>query len=247
VSSRAALLVMLGASGCGIPLLPTTLFYAPLSPSGEPDAAAWAALLGAAPGASDDDATRTASVVAAERLGEGEWLAWTATRAADPSRVEGTLVLARETARGLEAQAIGTHIGPAVRVRLRSVRVEDVRLVLVESSAAPRSVERSAWVYVVRGGAIEAADLDRRESFLPIHRDTSTPIDAHWDRARTVSATLEGIAGALVIHEHATSREIARDRPELAARAVREIDRDRRLVVDGRALVADRPSLFDEP
>ncbi len=235
--------------GCaGIPLLPTTLFYAPLAENEEPDASAWTSLLAAAPAVSDASSPEgSASVVASERLEGGEWLAWTATRTLDPSRVEGALVRARQTALGLEAQAVGVHVGPAIRVTLRCFRVDRTRVVVVESSESERSIERSAWVYIERDATLSAAQLGDGATLLPIHRDSVLALDGRWDRARTVTATLEGSRDALVVHEHATEREVARDHPEIPPRAVREVDRDRRLVIDGVRLVGDRASLFDEP
>lgn len=247
MTSRAALLVALLTSGCGLSLLPTTLFYARLAEGEDPDASAWSELLLAAPASFHGSAGTGSSVVAAEHLDGGGWLAWTATTTTDPARVEGALVRARRTEVGLEAQAFGSHVGPAVRVTLRCFRVDGTPLIVIESSEGERSIERSAWVYVERGGSIGPADLGEGARYLPLHRDSTVRIDERWDRARTVTATLEGVGDALVVHEHATVREIARDRPEVPARAVREVDRDRRLILDGQRLVADRPSLFDEP
>jgi hypothetical protein len=242
VRSRAPWILALLASGCGIPLLPTTLFYAPMGEEEATSPSAWSALLARAPAARG-----SSSVVASEPLGSDEWLVWMASSATDASRVEGSLVRARRTPRGLEAQAIGPHVGPAIRATLRGIRIDGVTIAVIESSIGERSIERSAWIYVARDGVIQPAELDGGASVLAMHRETSGPVDERWDRERTVTATLEGAPDALIVHEHATVREVARNHPEIPARGVREIDRDRRLVLDGRRLVADRPSLFDEP
>lgn len=238
--ARGSLVLATLLAGCGLPLLPTTLFYAPLDEGEAPDASSWSELIRASPASSG-----ASSVVASAAIGGDEWLAWTARTTTDPARIEGQLVRARRTALGLEAQATGAHIGPAVRVTLRGLRVDRVVLVVVESSEGERSVERSAWLYVARGASITAATLDAGASRLPLHRETVARADGRWDRTRTVTATLEATRDALIVHEHATEREVARDHPEIPARAVREIDRDRRLVLDGVRLVADRASLFE--
>jgi hypothetical protein len=241
-----AAIVVLAISGCGVSLLPTTLFYAPLTEPEAPGASTWTALLAQAPAASRGSGAPS-SVVAVEQLDDDDWLAWTATSTTDASRVDGTLVHARRTIGGLEAQSIGAHVGPAVRVTLRRIHVDRTALFLIESSAEDRSIERSAWIYVEDGARIVPADLGDGGRLLPVHRASTSHVDARWDRERTVTATFEGAGDALLVHEHATTREIAREHPEIPPRAVREIDRDRRLILDGDRLVADRASLFDEP
>ncbi len=241
------MLAALLASGCGAALLPGTVFHVPLDGAGAPDTDAWSALAARAPSATVGAGAFAWSVVAAEPLEGDGWLAWTARSAGDASHVAGTLIRASRTAVGLEAQAIGAHVGPAFRVTLRRIEVERAALVLVESSESERSIERAAWIYVERAASIDAADLGDGGARLPMRHDSREPLDERWDRARTVTATFEGGGDALIVHEHATTCEVARGRPEVPPRAVREIDRDRRLVLDGLRLVADRPSLFDEP
>ena len=248
MAARETALALVLAGGCGIPLLPTTLFYTPSANGSEPDAGSWSALLAAAPAALGGLGPHTrSSVVAEERLGQDEWIVWAATETTDPLHVEGSLIRARQTALGLEAQAMGPHVGPALRVTLRCVALDGTTLVVVESSESDRSIERSAWVFVVQGAAIRPADFGNGAAVLPVHRDSARAIDGRWEQARTVTATFEGQGDALVVHEHATEREIASGHPEIPARAVREVDRDRRLVLDGLRLVADRASLFDLP
>jgi len=62
-----------------------------------------------------------------------------------------------------------------------------------------------------------------------------------------LTATFEVGPHGIVVHEHASIREIAIDRPELPPRSTYEVERARNLTGRGTTLVSDRPSLFDEP
>ena len=120
-------------AGCGAPqLLPTTLFHAPLARDAEPQAGDWARLTSRALAACDQ-------VAASAAVGGGEWIVW-----ATDAEHRGTLVLARRTAIGLEAQSFGSHVGPYVRPTIRGFVIGAMRVVVVESSSAASSTDRDA-------------------------------------------------------------------------------------------------------
>lgn len=224
-------------TGCGGPqLLPTTLFHSPLQASAEPSASDWARLLAASPLDGVDEVRITAHVDGAE------WAAW-ATRADGV----GALVLVERTPLGLEAQAFGVHRGAAIRPTIRVLTFEPARVIIVESSISPESTERDAWLYVVERGHIVPLTIDDGTATLRVRAERSAPLERGWCRASTFTATFEASGRELVVHEHASVRELAPERPELAARGTYEVERARHLRWSAGALRSDRPSLVDEP
>jgi len=121
--------VLLALVGCGAPrLLPTTIFHAPVAEGRAPGDDDWARLTDAGAGARSD------RVLARATLGDDDWIAWLVGE-----HTEGTIVHARRTAIGLEAQSIGTHVGPSVRPSIRVLTIGAVHVVVVESSIAADS------------------------------------------------------------------------------------------------------------
>jgi hypothetical protein len=231
------LLAWLALAGCGGPqLLTTTIFHAPLTRDATLDDADWARLATAA------SATSVDHVLARTPLDEDTWMLWLGGE----SRA-GALVRARRTDVGLEAQSIGAHVGPSIRPSIRALSVGLVRVVVVESSSAVESTERDAWLYVERGSEIVPLSLDGGAAHLRVRAERRVAIDRSWSRASTLTATFDVGAHGLVVHEHASVREIATDRPELPPRSTYEVERARNLTGHGTTLVSDRPSLFDEP
>lgn len=222
--------------GCGgARLLPTTLFHAPLASAAEPSSADWIRLANA--GAQDPvDALALACQVSAD-----EWVTWTTRQSG-----ESALVIARRTSLGLEAQALGAHVGPAIRPTLRVLVVGPTRVIVLESSSAATSTERDAWLYVVHRGRVVPLGIDEGRTALHVRAERRTTLDGGWCRVATFTATLEASGDGLVVHEHASVRELAEDRPELAARSTSEVERARTLRWSAGALRSDRASLFTE-
>lgn len=231
---RAPWLLALALAGCGASLLPTTVRHVRLE-GRAPSDADFAALAG--PGA---------SLVARAESEPGEWLAW--SRDASGAGVLTRITL---TPLGLEAQSIGTHEGPAFRPSIRRLTLSAGRgtqvLVVVESSASERSVDRTAWLYVEARGHLVPVVHEGATLTITLHRDEVRPLDAEWERERTVSAALRTEGATLLVEEHATERERARGRGGAAPRAVREVDRVRRVTLAGAVAGIDRPSLLDAP
>jgi hypothetical protein len=213
--------------GCGASLLPTTIAHVPLDPA-EPFSDAELARL-------EDGAT-----VAAEASGDAnDWIVWLA-----PS---GRLARVVRTTLGLEVQSMGRHHGAAVRPTVRMLLVGGVRFVVVESSTDDTSTERTAWLYAEHGSEIVPLELDGVPARLAVRAEHVTPLGGGWSRNTTVTATFEATHEGLVVHEHASVRELADGRPELPARASHEVERARVLRRERAVLSADRPSLLDVP
>lgn len=221
----------------GAQFLPTTLFHAPLAPGASPSEDSWITLARAGAGTGQD------TLAFAGPIGEGEWIAWT-TQAIGVEGA-GTLVLARRTELGLEAQAAGAHEGPSVRASVRVLTVGPARVIIVESSSAQTSTDRDAWLYTEERGRIVPLGIDQGDTRLRVRAEQRAALEGGWCRASTFTATFEAEGAELVVHEHASVREIAIDRPELPARSTYEVERARRLRWSGGVLRSDRPSLFD--
>lgn len=226
--------VAFGAVGCGATPLPTTLFHARLPAGVAPTEADWRQLV---------DGPQTtqggSALVAVASVGGDAFLVWTTDATG-----RGSLVCARRTELGLEAQSVGTHVGPTVRPTLRVLHVGDADVIVVESSRAPDSTDRDAWLYRARGASLEPMTLDGAVAQLPVRAQRRTPLERGWSRDATLTVTLEADAEGIVVHEHESVRELAEDRPELPARTTYEVERARTLRLQGAALHADRPSLF---
>ncbi len=227
-------IVLVAACG-GVQLLPTTAFHALLDGSGAPVETDWARLLMHAPDATSRGATR----ITAQAIGERDWLVWGIDQG-----TRGTLVRALRTPLGLEAQASGTHVGPCVRPTLRALRMGLARILVVESSTDERSTERDAWLYAERGSRLVALALDDGTTRIGLRAERRTPIEGGWARVTTLTATIEALEDHLIVHEHASVREVVDGRPEVAARTAYEVERARVLRASGDALHPDRPSLF---
>lgn len=235
-AALAALATWVLSTGCGAPqLLPTTLFHAPLGPDVTPTDADWLRLArAAAAGAAD-----RVQVVAPIRA--DEWLVWT-----DDGVSRSAIARVRRTALGLEAQATGSHAGPAIRPTLRALVVGGTRIVVLESSLDAFSTERDAFLFVEQGSLIVPLTLDGSPGHLRVRAERVTSLEHGWYREATLTVTLEARADAVVAHEHVSVRELAADRPELPARSTYDVERQRLLRVSAAGLSSDRPSLLDE-
>lgn len=230
--AASALLLVGACAGPG--LLPTTLFHAPLPEGASVESSDWLDLVRARDPA-DADVLAAASALSAD-----EWLVWT------QGSGRGALARVRRTRLGLEAQSEGVHVGPAIRPTLRALDVRGVRVVVIESSRDEASTDRDAFLYLEHGARIEPLTIEGAPARLEVRAARSTPLEHGWSREVTFTVTLEASERGLVAHEHASVREIAPDRPQLAARSTYEVERARLFVRHGATLAPEGPSLLDD-
>jgi hypothetical protein len=232
VTVRAVVLALaFVASGCGAHLLPTTIAHVPMPPDatvGDADLAR----------VELDSAVR---VAARADLSADEWLVWLVSDAGS-----GALARVRRTELGLEVQSRGAHVGAAIRPSVRVLVVRGIRIVVVESSTSEQSTNRDAWLYAEHGPEIVLLTLDGAPARIPVRAERTTPLPDGWARSTTLTATFEAGPEGIVVHEHASVRELAEGRPELPARSTHEIERARVLRRAQGRLTADRESLIED-
>lgn len=201
---------------------------------------------GAAPRDEDFEAAIAGTGERAERVvlarvetGSASWVVW--ARSGPGSR----LVRIERTHVGLEVRDARWLPGTPVRPTLGAWPVGDRVVVAAESSDDPSSTTRRARLFTDDGAVLHPLALEGSDAELSIRSERRAPIEGGWERLATCTTTLGSDAHALVLHEHASVREIAPARPSLPARSTYEVDRTRRLRLEDAQLVADRPSLFD--
>lgn len=232
---RLPLLVVLAALALGcasLQPLAGTLSYARLPEGADPRPADFEAAL-----ASDADGAD--AVLARVAVGPSSWVLW--ARSGPGAR----LVHVERTALGLEVRDARWLAGSPVRPTLSAWPVGTRVIVAAESSEDPSSTTRRAALFTDDGTHLTALSLDGAAAELAIREERHAPIGGGWERVATCTTTLASEGEGLVLHEHASVRELAPARPELPARSTYEVERARRLRIEAGSLVSDRPSLFE--
>ncbi|MFO0684435.1 MAG: hypothetical protein U0234_20445 [Sandaracinus sp.] len=233
---RLPLLAVLGvlALGCAsVQPLAGTLSYARLPEGAAPRPEDFEAAVAGAEGPRDD------VVLARVATGPASWVVW--ARSGPGAR----LIRVERTSLGLEVRDARWLAGVPIRPTLSAWPVGPLVIVVAERSDELSSTTRRGALFSDDGARLSPLALGDVDGELAIRVERRTPVGDGWERVATCTTTLASDRDGLLLHEHATVREIALARPELPARSTHEVERARRLRVGDGALVADRPSLFD--
>lgn len=179
------------------------------------------------------------------REGEDDVL-WVATHRTADGMHAGPVAMVRRTALGLEVQALGRHVGPAEHVDARVLRAGSMVVVSIESEAGQ---DRVADLLIRAGGALVPAALEDPElgcqapARLVLRGRREQPTGDGWTRQAVHTTVLDEGAGALLVREHLTIRELDAHDRDAPPRATHDADAVRRLVASGTRLRADRGPL----